>query len=381
LSKRTSWPPFWKVTDTPPAPHQLEISVFGPGIGECVVVHVGDRDWIVVDSCVDRRSGQPVALDYLRSLDVDVASQVKLVVATHWHDDHIQGLAELLRVAETAKFVNSAAYSFRDLLRVVELGTKTARQSSATKEYDGIIHVLQERRKKGEKRDAVGPIQALANKKLLAITSAGRSIAAEVFALSPADGVFNRGEAELRDALSAIKDRRRPSRQGPNQLCVVLWLKVGALDVLLGADLEHVSGTTEGWQAIIGSGERPGGRARFFKVPHHGSENADCPACWTDLLLDEPIAILTPYSPSMLPKQADISRLCARTRSVFLTSDSASYGLPRRDNAVEKTLREIAVKRRALAGQMGHVRLRCDARNVGEEPVIHLQNGAQQQCA
>jgi hypothetical protein len=369
-----------KVTDTPPAAHQLEISVFGPGIGECVVVHIGDHDWIVVDSCINRQSGNPVALDYLRSLGVDVASQVKLVVATHWHDDHIQGLAELLRAAESAKFVTSAAYTFHNLLRVVGLGTNTARQSSATKEYDGIIRVLQERRQKGETRDAVGPIRALANKKLLSMSSTGRSVTAEVFALSPADGVFNRGEMELRNALSAVEQRRRPSRQGPNQLCVVLWLKVGILDVLLGADLEHVSGTTEGWQAIIGSGERPGGRARFFKVPHHGSENADCPACWTDLLLEHPIAILTPYSPSMLPKPADISRLCARTPRVFLTSDPAHYGLPRRDNAVEKTLREIAGNRRALVGQMGHVRLRCNAR-YEEEPLIRLQNGAQQQCA
>jgi hypothetical protein len=369
------------VTDAPPTPHQLEISIFGPGIGECVVVHIGDGDWIVVDSCADRQSGQRVAVDYLRSLKVDIASRVRLVVATHWHDDHIAGLAAVLRAAESAKFVNSAAYVLKDLVRVVKLGSETARQSSATKEFKSILCVLEERRQRGEKRDAVGPIQAVANRKLLALASPGRSVPAEVFALSPADGVLNRGEAELRHALSTIEQRRRPSRQGPNQLCVVLWLKVGILDVLLGADLEHVSGTTEGWQAIIGSGERPGGRAGFFKVPHHGSENADCPACWTDLLSDQPISILTPYSPSMLPRPADISRLCGRTPHVFLTSDPKRYGLPRRENAVEKTLREMAVKRRALAGRMGHVQLRCDACNVGEEPVVEVKNGAQRQCA
>ena len=124
------------MTDTPPTSHQLEISVFGPGIGECVVVHVGDGDWIVVDSCLNRQSGRPVALDYLRSLGVDVASQVRLVVATHWHDDHIRGIAEILRAAESARFVNSAAYAFRDLLRVVELGNITAPVSSATEEYE-----------------------------------------------------------------------------------------------------------------------------------------------------------------------------------------------------------------------------------------------------
>ena len=355
--------------------------MFGPGIGECVVAHIGDGDWLVVDSCIDSQSGQPVALDYLKSLGVDVASKVRLVVATHWHDDHIRGLAEILRRAVSAKFVNSAAYVLRDLLRVVGLGTKTAPQSSATQEYVGVLGILEQRRHRGERRDAVGPVPALANKKLLALTSSDRSVGAEVFALSPADGVFNLAQAELRNALTAIEQRRRPSRQGPNQLCVVLWLKVGVLDVLLGADLEHVAGTTEGWKAIIGSGERPSGRAGFFKVPHHGSENADCPECWTDLLAAESIAIVTPYAPSKLPRPADIARLCARTPRVFLTSDPTRYGVPRRDNAVEKTLRELAVTRRALAGPMGHVRLRADARSLTEGAAISLQNGARQQCA
>jgi hypothetical protein len=369
------------VTDQPPAKHQLEVSVFGPGIGECVVVHIGDGDWIVVDSCIDRTSGRPAALEYLRSLRVNVESQVRLVVATHWHDDHIRGLAEILRAATKAKFVTSAAYAFRELMRVVALGNKTAPQSSATKEYDSIVELLEQRRQAGERREAVGPIPALANKKLLALPNGGRSVGAEVFALSPSDGVFSLAQQELREALSAIQGRRRPVVQGPNQLSVVLWLKVGVLDVLLGADLEHVSGATEGWRAITSSSERPAGRAGFFKVAHHGSPNADCPECWTELLSEEPVAILTPYAPSKLPRTADIARLCTRTPLVFLTSDPTRYGLPRRENAVERTMKEVTVSRRALAGQMGHVRLRSDATNASQEPLIDLRNGARRLCA
>lgn len=378
---RIGRPTSLNVTDTAPAAHQLEISVFGPGVGECIVAHLGDGDWIVIDSCIDRQSGRPIAMKYLRALGVDIASQVRLVVATHWHDDHIRGLSELFDAATIAKFVNSAAYSFRELLRVVVLGTKTAPQSSATTEFQGIVRVLEQRRSNGERREAVGPIQAMANRKLLTLSGDSRSVKADVVALSPSDGVFNLAEAELRNALTAIEGRRRPPRQGPNQLCVVLWLKVGVLDVLLGADLEHVSGTTEGWRAIIGSGERPSGRAGFFKVPHHGSENADCPECWTDLLSNEPIAIVTPYAPSLLPKPADVARMCKRTPLVYLTSDPSRYGVPRRDNAVEKTLREVVITRRSLGGPMGHVRIRVDARSTGQEPLIRLENGARRHCA
>ena len=66
----------------PPNLHELEVSVFGPGVGECIVAHVGDGDWIVVDSCINRESQEPVALEYLKSLHVDIPSRVRLVVAT-----------------------------------------------------------------------------------------------------------------------------------------------------------------------------------------------------------------------------------------------------------------------------------------------------------
>lgn len=349
-------------------------------MGECVLVHIGDGDWIVIDSCRERQSGGPIALEYLNRLGVDVASRIKLVVATHWHDDHIQGLADVLRFAKAAKFVNSAAHLFQDLLRVVKLGATAPPASAATREFDEICKILRQRRIEGERKEAIGPIHAAANKKLLSAASADRCLIAEIHSLSPADGVFSLAAAELQNALTAIQQRRRPINQDPNQFCVVLWLKVGVLNVLLGADLEYVSGATEGWRAIISSGERPPGRAKFFKVPHHGSANADCPECWTDLVELSPIAILTPYSPSKLPKPADITRLCSRAPSTFLTSDPRHYPLPRRDNAVEKTLKELSMTRHALAGKMGHVRVRVDARNGYNHPIVELANGARQQC-
>jgi hypothetical protein len=34
-----------------PAPEELEVTVFGPGFGESVIVHLGHNRWIVFDSC------------------------------------------------------------------------------------------------------------------------------------------------------------------------------------------------------------------------------------------------------------------------------------------------------------------------------------------
>jgi len=93
----------------PPAADEVEVSIFGPGYGECVVVHIGNGDWLVIDSCLEGKAKRAVALEYLESLGVDVASAVRVVVATHWDDDHIVGLADICRASVSAKFVCSAA--------------------------------------------------------------------------------------------------------------------------------------------------------------------------------------------------------------------------------------------------------------------------------
>lgn len=368
--------------NSPPEPHQLEISVFGPGMGECIVAHLGDGDWIVVDSCLDRKSKEPIALDYLNSLGVDVSSAVKLVVATHWHDDHIKGLAKVLQASKGARFVDSIVFDPKLLSRLAKLGAMIGANASATDEYNAIHDILLARQQAGEKVNAVGPVRAIANKPLLSLLSDGRTLKAAVIALSPSDGTYNRAQNELSEAILVTKDRRRPaSRQSPNQSCVALWLEVGEVRAILGADLEHASGVTEGWNAIIGSGERPQGTAEVFKVPHHGSPNAHSPECWTDLLAVHPLAVLTPYSPKRLPGPGDLARLCSLTDQVFLTSDHTRYKVPRLNSSVERTLRENKTKRRALEGNMGHVRIRVDARKPGLTPNIELFNSAERRCA
>ena len=81
---------------TPPLHEEVEITIFGPGYGECIVVHVGSGRWIVIDSCKHGTKTPPVALKYFDRIGVNPAVQVELVLVTHWHDDHIRGLNELL---------------------------------------------------------------------------------------------------------------------------------------------------------------------------------------------------------------------------------------------------------------------------------------------
>ena len=138
-----------------PKADELELSLFGPGVGECLAVHLGLGEWIMVDSCIDPASRGPVGLDYLRDLNVDVATAVKQVVVTHWHDDHMRGAAKVLAAARSAKFVCSAALrreEFQQFIGASRHLNMRAEESSGVEEFDSILTILNERRADGGAR-------------------------------------------------------------------------------------------------------------------------------------------------------------------------------------------------------------------------------------
>ena len=81
---------------THPNKNDVQVVVLGNGNGECILVHIGGGEWIILDSFRTGNNGQPVALDYLANLGVDVAKNVSAIIATHWHNDHIQGMNETI---------------------------------------------------------------------------------------------------------------------------------------------------------------------------------------------------------------------------------------------------------------------------------------------
>ena len=88
---------------SPPAVDEVEVSLIGPGFGEAVVVHAGGGDWLLIDSCVSDRPAGPASLIYLDAIGVS-PSDVQVVVATHWHDDHVRGIAQVFEACENAQF-------------------------------------------------------------------------------------------------------------------------------------------------------------------------------------------------------------------------------------------------------------------------------------
>jgi glyoxylase-like metal-dependent hydrolase (beta-lactamase superfamily II) len=75
--------------------------------------------WIIVDSCIDGTSRGPKPLDYLNKIGVDVTSAVEVVVATHWHDDHVRGISKILQACQSAIFccAGASVYCFYRFLK------------------------------------------------------------------------------------------------------------------------------------------------------------------------------------------------------------------------------------------------------------------------
>ncbi len=352
-----------------PASNELEISIIGPGRGECILIHLGNNDWCVVDSCVARGIQDSVATEYLRSFGG--SPQIRLVVASHWHDDHIRGLAGVLESAPTAQFSCSMALKEQEFAALMRLQELSIVDNSGTREFARILDVLKDRPGASE---VSAPFFALQGRVLLRLSaSPARSTAAAVTALSPSDDSVVRAMNDLRKLMpTAGMPQGRLVSPTPNHNSVVLWVEAGARRVLLGADLEHTGRSGEGWLAVI-SGHIDTTRAEVFKVPHPGSPTSDYPGVWSSMLNENPIAILTPFS-GKLPATSDLERIATYTNNLYCTS-SGTGKPPTRDKTVEKKMRDAASARRVLDGNPGHVRLRWPIA-TDQAPSVELFNGA-----
>lgn len=329
----------------PPGNEEFEFTLLGPGYGESIVMHVGGGAWIVVDSCADP-DGRPFALPYLESVGVDPARAIAVVAATHWHDDHIRGLARILELCPDAQFCCASALCREEFLAMV--GTLEGRHfstaGSGVRELYEVFSLLHDKKKR--------PLHALANRVIF------KRDRCQIWSLSPSDDVFQTFLRSVGDLIPREGgNKTRISSLSPNKAAVVLWVEGGQFSLLLGADMER-----QGWVAILGDAARPTGQASVFKIPHHGSENANEPAVWERMLEERPVAVLTPWRRGgrALPTKPDAERILRATPNAWITDK----GLSGRDNfrhenrTVEKTLRESGARIRRLAGDRGLVRLR-----------------------
>ena len=196
------------------------------------------------------------------------------------------------------------------------------------------------------------PTHAISNRRVFA------NGACEIWSLSPGNAAFQGFLRAIGDLVpNEGETKRRIPDLSPNEIAVALWIEVDDVVALLGSDLEG-----RGWVEILQSAARPTGTASAFKIPHHGSEDADEPQVWERMLDTDPFAVLTPWRRGgrTLPSEPDVKRILSNTTNAYASSARTSVmaSPERRGRAVDRTIRESGVKLRRLDLSPGVVRLR-----------------------
>lgn len=334
--------------------------MFGPGCGECIVLHLGNDEWAVVDSCVDAESKRPVALDYLERLGVDVATKVSLVVATHWHDDHIGGFGALFEACKSARFACSMALKCNEWESLVEIYKSYVQAGGSG--VDELGRAMRELKRRGQPREVVAPHFCITG---LPLRDRHGAIPARITCLAPSNAAVATMQVNMRkELLPKVNGRRlRVPALSENDCSVVLAVTVGTAAVLLGADLEERSRPGLGWQVILDG--YPGDADRFggFKIPHHGSITGHHPKTWDRLMHPDAWAAVTPFNRQKepLPKLADCARILGMTESAYITAPPGFGKFKHRDSAVQRTVQEATLAIGSEPGKQGHVRFRKSA--------------------
>jgi beta-lactamase superfamily II metal-dependent hydrolase len=306
----------------PPARDVVEVNLFGPGYGESVAVHLGSAKWLVVDSCAPDDEAEPAALTYLRQIGVNYEHDVKYIVATHWHDDHIRGLSQLITSCRAADVFISDALRYEALMRLVL--ARAPRHVTNLREMNRTVKTLLAR-----KPEVSQPYRFLLEDTAVHSAQHHPSNDVEIWALSPSS-------VDVRQALRGLRNIL-PSESGhlstvanprENHASIVLHVRVGNQYILLGADRETNTNRGRGWDSVAACAARRALQpSTLLKVPHHGSANGHSLVIWRDLLESDCVAILAPFRRGRgggRPRATDIARICSQTRWAFTTSHPAN---------------------------------------------------------
>jgi len=330
-----------------PATDEIEITVFGPGFGEAIAVHVGEGNWLLVDSCLEPESKLPASYDYLQRLGVR-ANQIRAIVASHWHDDHVRGISELANFYPDAEFIMSSALNSVEASAFLSAHTDAA-APGLTRGANEIFKVL-------TRRDNVFHVHQRSS--ILELVANGRNV--RVSALSPVPAAFAQSIVHFAQYL--------PDRKGgspvnhapelkPNLEAIAIHIDFDGDAALLGSDLEDHHSC--GWTAVVSdkwcSARRP---SSAYKVAHHGSHTGEQAEIWTTLLEQGPSITMTPFNLGSvkLPNDEDRERIRSKSKVAYISSGASKR--PQMDSAILKRLKDVCNKLTQVNAGFGAIRLR-----------------------
>lgn len=339
-----------------PEDHIAEITLIGTGgYGESSVVHLGNQQWIVFDSCINPTSKKTLPLEYLEEIGVDVKNNVKLIICSHWHDDHIRGLSQIVRKCESADLSFSKITDRTKFLQLIQRDyqkLKFSATNSSTYEFGKCLEIINQRGAKF--------ITAYMDRTLLTVNA--DSFLSQVFSLSPSDQVISDFDTEISDLITEFgASNRKIIINSPNAKSVSLFLKLGSHRAILGSDLEVSSDSRKGWLNIIEESQVIDNKSTLFKIPHHGSENGYHDRIWNELLDKNPVAKITPYNlKTKLPSEKMLSKYLSLSDKLYITSDLNSNKPKKRSKSIEKMVNKFNPSIVEVKYKKGFIRCRIN---------------------
>ncbi|MDX2306346.1 MAG: MBL fold metallo-hydrolase [Microscillaceae bacterium] len=321
-------------------PNIAEINLIGTGggYGESLIIHVGNNEWIIVDSCYNPDTKKSLPLELLVKKEVELNS-VKLIVCTHWHDDHIRGISEILEKCEQAIFSFARANDLKKFLQFVSLDYEKLNKigsNSSTKEFNKCLEILKTRTLPAK----------LSEKDKLLYSTKYNDLFIEIHSLSPSDYSSQLFDVEISSLITEFgQPNQKMVIQSPNDRSVVLLLKLGYHNILLGADLEVCSDSNRGWLDITRNSEvvKISEKSRYFKIPHHGSQNGFHQEIWDNLVEILPISTITPWNKKKkLPPNEMVERYKKMSKELYITTPTDVSKKPKkRTNRVTKIIKQF----------------------------------------
>ncbi len=316
----------------PPLPDELEITTLGPGSssGESIVVHLKDDEWIIIDSC--KIGGKVLPLEYLSGIDVDCEKQVKMVICTHWHTDHIQGMPEILSTCKHAHFYVAPVGDFKGYLDVIlKLAGIDPLGSNVWNTMNKCLEALATYNHR--EMELLGHNERFIHN--------GDN---DVFVIGPSDELYNRFGISLLN-IDPNKPTIKDIEELEGNLCsLALSISFKGQKILIGGDMEAgrksdddkynaaackmgcVAYDDVGWcNAIkprnVFADEKP---YHFVKLPHHSSVTAYCQKMWEEgMVKGGPIATTTAFRCAKgedLPRSEMLKLYKSKCKELYITN-------------------------------------------------------------
>lgn len=305
----------------PPKTNEFELTFFGPGFGESIVVHIPGIGWGIIDSCEFELANQKYVppLDYLTLQSVN---NLEFLILTHPHTDHFGGMEQIINnyLGKITRVCHYSGDGVRELgAYLVNQGIKgkpgAKMLASVLRAFKKAVERGAEHRRLGARTQVIPRQDASVN---------GITFEVEVLSLSPLAGdkesyvdILRRAFPDVNRQLEEIPDHKH------NLIASALWISVGEVVVILGSDVERGSTRSSGWHGILNSVDGPELCVNALKVAHHGSPSAHCNRAWKEhCKRGKIISIITPYNRGAQPRPSedDIQRIGSYSNYIGVTS-------------------------------------------------------------